>query len=129
MTRKTHLGIAAMIIIPFLPSVGLKGGIGLLGASVPDWDLMVSGMHRGITHTLFFMIITTLFVGIFDIKVAFIYGIAYLSHLILDSLTKKGVPLFWPISKKYYGLKLIRTGSYEEWGLFILAICIFLMSF
>lgn len=34
----------------------------------------------------------------------------YISHILGDWITKEGVPLFWPW-KKYFGLRLFRTGA------------------
>jgi len=39
--------------------------------------------------------------------------LGYLLHLVGDSLTKEGIPLFWPINKKF-GLGLLITGGFLE---------------
>ena len=129
MTRKTHLTIATIIIIPFLPSIGLKGLLGIIGAAVPDWDRIYPGGHRKFTHSILALILFSALIFIFDTGVGFTFALAYISHLLLDAVTKAGVPFFYPIIKKRYGLKLIRTGSAEEYLLLILAISGFLLTF
>lgn len=37
-----------------------------------------------------------------------------ISHIVLDAINKEGVPLFWPISKKRFGIGLITTGTTTE---------------
>lgn len=112
-------------------------GLAALGALAPDIDhpkswvgrrlrflsvpvSMIFG-HRGITHSLLAVVACVAMMtgdgwGPGDgwgWKAAPVW-IGYLSHLLADSLTPAGVPLFWPI-KRTFGLALARTGSPLEW--------------
>jgi inner membrane protein len=42
------------------------------------------------------------------------FGIGYLSHIIADACTKKGVPLLWPVRQREYSFLPIKTGSATE---------------
>jgi len=61
--------------------------------------------HRTITHSLFFLISTSLLVSAIQnaffpsIPLAKLYFLALLSHLIFDMMTVQGVPLFYPFLK------------------------------
>lgn len=81
--------------------------------------------HRTITHSListvvfsFLLLLTTyLFEGVFHyIYSNLIIGICvgYLSHLLLDSFTVKGIPIYYPFSSKTYKLFNFKTGKDEE---------------
>lgn len=78
--------------------------------------------HRGFTHSLLFMSILTLILGIvlylcdfniilFTIAFGFIAG--NISHLILDLLTEDGIELFFPC-KINFKIGFINTGSKVE---------------
>lgn len=52
-------------------------------------------------------------------------GAGYISHILADILNPAGVPLLWPI-KKRFRVPLIRTGSFAEKMLFaVMTIFIF----
>lgn len=81
--------------------------------------------HRTITHSLittailsFLLLFTTYFFeGVFHyIYSNLIIGICvgYISHLLLDSFTVKGIPLYYPFSSKSYKLFSFKTGKDEE---------------
>jgi len=86
--------------------------------------------HRGIIHSLITWILLfipyLLFLNVADITneinqitIFFVLGlfIGALSHLFLDSMTKMGIPLFMPLSFKYFKLFKkygVRTGSWKE---------------
>ena len=77
--------------------------------------------HRGFTHSLLSMVITGSLVYIIssaivpNLKnpVCSGYLLGYLSHLILDMLNPKGVPLFFPCKVKI-SLAGIKTGGITE---------------
>jgi len=52
-----------------------------------------------------------LFSKILGINVSLMISLSLLSHLILDVITYSGIPLFYPISKRYFSLKLVKSGS------------------
>jgi inner membrane protein len=108
MTKKTHLVIGTLVSLPVLTTpIGL---IGILGSIAPDLDIKLGEkFHRTFTHSLFFLIFSSCGISIISKSIALIWFISYASHLFLDSLTKSGVPLFYPISGKY-GLRWFTTG-------------------
>lgn len=73
--------------------------------------------HRGVTHSAF-----ALLAGGFclyqwgylaeGLVAAFIIG--YLLHLFADWLTSSGIPIFWPVRKRFRSPVTIRTGSVLE---------------
>jgi inner membrane protein len=111
MTKKTHLVIGTLVSLPVMASTtGVVGILGILGAIAPDLDIVLGKQfHRTFTHGLFFLMFSSLGISIFSQSIALIWFISYSSHLFLDSLTKSGVPLFYPISGKY-GLRWFTTG-------------------
>ena len=112
MTKKTHLVIGTLVSLPIMGSVtGLVGVFGILGSIAPDLDIKL-GMrfHRTFTHGLFFLMFSSLGISVFNKNIALIWFINYASHLFLDSMTKGGIPLLYPIGR-VYGLKLFTTGK------------------
>ncbi|MFA6098087.1 MAG: metal-dependent hydrolase [Patescibacteria group bacterium] len=71
--------------------------------------MILSGIfgHRGALHSLSFVILVAIGAGFliphFTLSLWLVVVFGYLSHLILDSLTKSGVEFFWPY-KKNFGL-------------------------
>jgi inner membrane protein len=108
MTKKTHLVIGTLISLPALTSpIGI---LGILGSIAPDLDIKLGkSFHRTFTHSLFFLIFSSCGFAVISKQIALIWFISYASHLFLDSLTKGGVPLFYPIRGKY-GLRWFTTG-------------------
>jgi inner membrane protein len=111
MTKKTHLAIGTLVSLPVIGSTtGIIGLIGVLGSIAPDLDIKLEQrFHRTFTHGLFFLIFSSCGIAVFNKNIALIWFLSYASHLFLDSLTKGGVPLFYPIGGKY-GLRLFTTG-------------------
>lgn len=116
MNRKTHESAGSLItIFKVLTTGSIICILGVLGSMAPDVDQKIKGMkHRGVSHTLLALFITSSIIVYFNKEVGEVWFLCYLSHLILDSITIMGVPLLWPLSKKYYGLKLIKTGGTTE---------------
>jgi len=83
--------------------------------------------HRGLTHSLAFLILVSLSllrVGFF--KEALV-GLG--SHILLDSLTYMGVKLLFPIRRNYTLFdKTIIVGSKEEKGFIILLLLLLLLQ-
>lgn len=84
--------------------------VGLVGGTVADIDLLVPAswgdpfVHRGLTHAL---VVPALFVALLaqrDRSAASAFGVAYVSHLAIDSTTPQGVPAAWPVSDAYVGV-------------------------
>ncbi len=112
MKGKTHaaVGVATYVAIAGFNPAGIA--VTAAASTLPDIDLKLKlkRFHRGITHSLFALFVLGTLTGTFypDILLPVIIG--YGSHLVLDSLTPKGVPWFWPI-KKRFKMPIIRTGS------------------
>lgn len=78
--------------------------------------------HRGITHSLLFpLIITMIIFSLVGLEYAAPFAIGYLSHIVIDALTKKGVNFFYPLAKLRIS-GFIETGSIGEWVVFLLII-------
>ncbi len=116
--------------------------LGALGGLLPDIDASEStihklsygltapiGMllrHRGILHSLIAVIgvgvISSLIVGAYLPLAPLVITSAYASHLILDAMTKMGVPLLYPFSAPFriFPKSLsAKVGGFFDHGLFI----------
>lgn len=96
-----------------LIEVGLRV---ILTAAIATLKLFVS--HRGITHTLLSAFLVSGVVMVFNFNFGLVFLAGYLSHLVLDGMTKSGLSLFNPFSKKIIyllpGKYLIKTGEISE---------------
>lgn len=105
----------------------------ILGSLLPDMDhprsyigkrlQPLSGMiakifgHRGITHSLFIIILGAWFLlDYLKSPPHWVTGLAlgYLSHLLADFFTPAGVPLLWPLKRKFCSPITVTTGSRQE---------------
>ncbi len=139
MTATTHQMLGATVAIYYIQHTGQPEYYPIIfsiaGSLIPDIDepnskigSKVTGIskstkaifgHRTITHSLLGVIIFGLivnhFVDLFSlpdfITTYFILG--YLSHLLGDIFTISGVPLFYPLSKKY-AIPIVKTGGKME---------------
>jgi len=73
----------------------------LLGGIIPDIDyifqiLLNEPIHRTITHSLFFALVSLVFIK--NNKYGLLFTIGILVHIFLDLLTAPGVQLLWPIN-------------------------------
>jgi inner membrane protein len=123
-------------------AVALLAGLGVVCAILPDIDhpnslirnrtgvlgWLVGGWmnHRGITHTVPVAVAVGIVAALLlPVVAALVVFGAYASHLLLDALTRSGVPLAWPLSWAPVRLAprplQIRTGSAGE-ALFLLAL-------
>lgn len=109
MTSKTHITTGLVCSLPFITmqNVGLIS-MAIIGAILPDVDLKLKMKHRSITHSIVGYL--ALSYGLFtrDYEIGLFFSIGYLTHLLLDMLTVKGIKLFYPL-KKNIGLKLFKT--------------------
>lgn len=121
MKRITHICVGIAITLPIINVIPLYSVLGLLGATFPDIDIFIPKAHRKLTHSFIGLIAFTLLVMQIDKYVAIVFSINYLTHIILDSFTKMGVPLFYPY-KRYYGAKIIKTGSAEDYIICLIAL-------
>ena len=144
MKRITHLvfggGITYSIIIYMYKPTFLHIIVILAYTLIPDTDLKYK--HRRLLHNVFSAIFLSYLIYQSTILINKIlpleinaYSIAltaitaYTTHLLLDSLTKRGVDLFWPISKKSWGIKTIKSNS-KTWNtiLIIMGISILILT-
>jgi len=107
----------------------LAASISAVGALLPDIDTPNSKLgsktvvskginsifgHRGAMHSFVGCMFVLLFLrAIIPEKYLLYVGIGYVSHLFADMLNPIGVPLLWPI-KKRFRIPLIKTGSDVE---------------
>lgn len=140
MKFRTHLIFSFLISILIINYFNIQNkivfvAILLIASALPDIDSYKSKLgkkikpisfliniflgHRGIFHSPFFLILTSMLIAIINQEIASAFFIGYLSHLILDSLTPEGVMFFYPFSKKRTKGP-IRTGSLFENIFFIL---------
>lgn len=125
MMKRTHISIGLVATIPLIVLNPISF-LGLLGNVVPDWDFYLGIKHRTITHSLLFLLLSTIVISLFNISVSLVWFICYGLHLIADSFTKMGTPYLYPFNKKYYGLKRIKTRGAEDYTVqfvMILLIC------
>jgi inner membrane protein len=135
MYKTGHYGAALLLYAPvgYLllsvdPGLAVLGGIGTVAFSrVPDYDLRVPGIsHRGITHTLLFLLVVTAALAGVGVAVAEQFGtdplltggigaivgvVAIGSHLLADALTPSGVPLLWPLSSRRFSVSLATASN------------------
>lgn len=135
MLFRTHIVFSLMIYfllsyfleMPFLVLVFI-----LLATSFVDIDVRTSKIgkrwyfrplqwltrHRGIIHSLLAAVLLSLVIGGFSLWAGFGFFVGYVSHLLLDCLTKSGVNLFWPLRFKIRGF--VKSGGTIEDIIFVL---------
>ena len=123
MHRPGHYGVALACYAPVgaaafaagLESLAVAGGvIAVSGAMVPDLDQRVPGVsHRGITHTVWFVLALGAAVGIGGIVaggvatgiIGRVAGVILVgAHLLADVLTPMGIRPFAPVTDREYSL-------------------------
>lgn len=147
MLKSGHYGAALMLYAPagfhllsVDPGLALLGGVSAVAlARLPDYDLQVPFVeHRGVTHTLLFLVLVAatlgwlghLFAGQFGTNQVQTAGLGVLvavvavgSHLLADALTPYGVPLLWPLTGRRYSVSLApATSPVANYGLLVLGI-------
>lgn len=122
MTKKTHIAVGIAAILPLFSIYPKCAFIGIIGATLPDIDIRLGIEHRTITHSFIALFLSTMIVMLCNFNIGLVFGLSYLTHLLLDSFTKMGVPFLYPFNKEYYGLKLIKTGGSEDLFICLLAI-------
>lgn len=113
-------------ILVIVLNIGKSGGITLLIVS-----LFPILRHRSFTHSLFmpFIMGFSLYFVERYLRInglVFMSTTSYMTHLFMDIITKRGIPLFYPINKKFYHLAKFRVGSFVcnvlEWIFIILSL-------
>lgn len=87
------------------------------GKSIIFRPLQFFVSHRGILHSLTFAIVVSVIVSIFFPVIGFGLFIGFLSHIFMDSLTKEGVRILWPL--KFKTRFIIKTGGETDQVLFL----------
>ncbi len=130
MQRITHILFSlliTLIIFGFNPKLLL---IALLTSMIPDLDyhfeklrketpmlkvVFRKNVHRKILHNIWAMSVTSSIIFLFfqSTSILAVSLLGYASHLLLDSLTPRGVTLLWPIKKMRIKGR-VKTGSIVE---------------
>ena len=120
----TVLCVCAVIIGALAPDLDAEEGsqlqyeMGEAGMAITQWLQSFGVEHRGLTHyglsTLIIIAVSTLIgwcVGYWDVGLSL--GLGYLSHVLADSMTIDGIPLWAPFSEKRFHIlpKLLRVRS------------------
>ena len=128
MMKRTHITIgviSTILAIRYLNLEPITCALGTIAATMtPDLDFKFHIKHRTITHSLLFLFISSLLFSVISTELSLSYFIGVNMHLIADSFTVMGIPLFYPFIKHRYGFKLIKTNSLIENIIFILLIFI-----
>lgn len=132
--------VAGSVLGSLMPDIDHRGSY--LGRRLPllSWLTNATVGHRGATHAPFIAVafatvlafLSARFLsGVYELYcLLFIAGcmIGAFSHIFLDALTKSGVPLLYPFSKKHYRIGNFKTGGIGE-TLLTLAMIIFVIWF
>lgn len=66
-----------------------------------------------ILHTLFFFVVLFVpFYFLFGLPIALSFMVGGFTHVLMDALDEKGRMLLYPLSKKFYGLRIL---TYDFW--------------
>lgn len=86
--------------------------------------------HRTFTHSLLTSFLYTLCILPVTIPGSIYFFIGYLSHLLADSLTKTGIPFFYPFDESNYGMRIMRVNKLAEKIIFAagILICLYLAA-
>jgi inner membrane protein len=84
--------------------------------------------HRTFTHSLLASLLYTLCILPITIPGSIYFFIGYISHLLADSLTKTGIPFFYPFDESNYGMRVMRVNRLAEKIIFAVGIllCLYL---
>ena len=117
MQKRTHLLFAFLLFLllnKILNYPAYLSVFALVGAMIPDIDLHFK--HRTWAHSvwfLLFLLAAGFALGWINFQVAVMFSIGFVSHIISDSITHRGLMPFWPIGPKIKGI--VRVGGLSEW--------------
>jgi len=116
----THLvlGFLVLVVFGFILNFPIYMAIfAFIGVLIPDLDVKPRKYHRKLFHNIWILIIFLFMgfvLGIFNRETGIIFSIGFISHLIGDSLTHRGIMPLWPVKKpKFNGP--VKTGGLEEY--------------
>ncbi len=122
----SHLILAFLVLVIFgfiLNFTIYMSIFAFVGVLIPDLDTKSRKYHRKLFHNIWILIIF-LFIGFilgifFNRESGIIFSIGFISHLIGDSLTHRGIMPLWPIKKpKFNGP--VKTGGLGEYLLILI---------
>ena len=98
-------------------------GLFNLGLIAPDFDHKLGLKHRGISHSIWIVIL--FFIISWKINLVYYFAFGYLIHLLFDSVSASGVCFLYPFSsyieysggarvKKGHRVKLYKVKSYKN---------------
>ncbi len=113
--------------------------VALISSIIPDIDsehskvgrrglskiLASFSKHRGIFHSLFFVLIVGFVLWIYVPVISFAFVFGYLFHLLIDCFTKRGVRLFYPFKFRIHGF--VKSGGFFEKLILVLFLVLDLM--
>lgn len=110
-----YVFLALILFASLLPDI--DSAESLIGSKVKVLSFIFK--HRGVIHSIFTMMIFGIILLIITPNLYYLlaFVIGYLSHLMLDSLTPKGIPLLWPAKKRLNGS--FRTTGLVDWLLLL----------
>lgn len=113
-TRAFILTAVMLLISATLLLYNVNRGIVILSFIIAFFPVT---SHRSFTHSLLIVGIVFLLLKYIEhtlhIKdLAVIGTVAFVSHLVCDIITKRGIPLFYPFSKKYFSIGNLRVGYF-----------------
>ena len=128
--------LAFALSATLLASENFSGGQ-ILRSIMSHWPISLAGAilfivlsiigkqsdHRGKTHSLLALIVSTLSVLLVDISIGIPYGIGYASHLLIDLFNKSPIQLFYP-KKKGFCLKICYADQLGNELFLIFGVCI-----
>jgi len=137
MLTRTHIAISLFFILILINGISNQLDfvlITLIATLLPDIDTKFSKLgkkiffrpiqflveHRGLFHSIIFLILIMLPFILFFPNLAFGFFLGYGLHLIADSLTIHGIQPFYPFKSKLKIRGFIRTGGILELSLFII---------
>lgn len=118
------IGVGAAALTGHAPAEAVAvGAAATVTAKLPDLDRIVNDgpNHRSLTHSVVLaggLVVVLAFIlaqGMGALGSAVVFGLAagYLSHLLLDAMTPKSIPLLWP-GGPLFSLGSIATGKLGE---------------
>lgn len=121
MMRRTHtaVGLASGFGLAHLQHDPLALGIALalatqIAAVLPDQDLRIGLKHRGVTHSLLALLLIVGVARYIYPRLALPIAVGYSSHLILDMLTIWGIPVLWPVQKRFRLARFSTGGGFDQ---------------
>ena len=121
MQRITHIYFALFLFAIFWVIFGLGLEISIFvafGAIFPDFDIAkpVRQYHRKLLHNVWVLLAVSMVISVLFIYPVPLIGIGWglgfllggLSHLLMDSLTIRGIYPLWPLKKEKKGMHLFK---------------------